>query len=103
MSDLLEWLTDTDHCLVVARRRERLSVSKRATQILICRDLSSRTKTIQWLRNSIRSESRKGLQNLDYNVDISRAWKNIRENIKMSAERESRSLRDKVAYTMVDK
>jgi hypothetical protein len=41
MSDLLEGLTDLDQYLVAAKLRERLSVSKRLAQSLICRDLIS--------------------------------------------------------------
>jgi hypothetical protein len=43
---------------------------------------------MQKLRNSIRSKSHRfaGLENLDDNVDINRAWENIRENIKISAK-----------------
>jgi hypothetical protein len=43
---------------------------------------------MQMLRSSISPESHIGLQlwEMDDNADINRAWKNIRENIKISAK-----------------
>jgi predicted metallo-beta-lactamase superfamily hydrolase len=44
---------------------------------------------MQKLRNSVRSKLQTGLQlwkTFDDNVDMNRAWKNIRENIKTSAK-----------------
>jgi hypothetical protein len=64
---------DTDHYLVVPKVRERLAVNKQTTHMFIC-------------RGSI-SDRFAAMQNLDTEVDINRAWENIRENIKIQPKR----------------
>jgi L-ribulose-5-phosphate 3-epimerase UlaE len=68
----------TDHYLAVAKVRETLAMSKRITHMFhmvwfeqYCVRISNRFAT---------------LKHLDAEVDITNAWKTMRENIKISAE-----------------
>jgi hypothetical protein len=76
---------DTDHYLVAAKLRERLLVIKRVAQNfdMLRFDLRKlndaevkkqcQVKITNWFA---------ALENFDDNVDMNRAWENIRENIK---------------------
>jgi hypothetical protein len=80
---------DTDHYLVVAKVRERLAVSKRAaqkvdTERFSVKKLNEGNVKEQYqviIRNNFAA-----LKNLEYSGDINRAWDNVRENIKISAQ-----------------
>jgi hypothetical protein len=80
---------DTDHYLVAAKVRERLAVSKRAAEKIgmerfNVNKLNERDVKEQYqvtVRNKLAA-----LENLEDSGDINRAWKNIRENIKISAQ-----------------
>jgi hypothetical protein len=75
--------------LVVAKVRERLAVSKRAaqkidTERLNLKKLNEGDVTEQYqitIRNKFSA-----LKNLEDSGDINRAWDDIRENIKISAQ-----------------
>jgi hypothetical protein len=73
----------------VAKVGDRLAVSKRTTQILylerfILKELSEvEGKGLYQVKISKRFAA---LESLDDDVDISRVWKTIRENIKISAK-----------------
>jgi rubrerythrin len=75
---------------VVAKLRERLSVSKRAAQksdmqrFDFFRKLND-AEVVEQYQFKI-SNRFAALGNLDDNVDISRAWENIRENTKISSK-----------------
>jgi 50S ribosomal subunit-associated GTPase HflX len=80
---------DTDHCLVVAKVRERLAVSK-----LPARKVDTKRFNVKNLNEvdvkeqyqvTIRNKFAV-LENLEDSGDINRAWDNIRENIKISAQ-----------------
>ena len=75
--------SDTDHCLVVAKLRERLAVSKEATQMFDVEKFNLRTPND--LEDKISSISA-ALENLSTSEGISRFWENIKENIKTSAK-----------------
>jgi hypothetical protein len=80
---------DTDHYLVVAKVRERLAVSKQAAQkcdveIFNLKKLSELEGRKQYqLKISNRFAA---LENLNVSEDINRAWENIKESIKISAQ-----------------
>jgi hypothetical protein len=80
---------DTDHYLVVAKLRNRISVSKRARQNF---DLERfKMKKLQDVevkeRYQVEISNRfAGLESLDESFDINNAWESIRENIKTSAK-----------------
>ena len=87
---------DTDHCLVVAKFRERLAGSKQAAQKLDgetfnlgkLNELEVRKQyTIEITNRCATSE------NISYNKDMNRTWENIKNNIKTSAK-ESLGLRE---------
>jgi hypothetical protein len=79
----------TDHYLVVAEVRERLAVSKRAAQ-----KIDTERFNVKKLNDGDVKEQYQGtirnnfaaLENLEDSGDINRAWDNIRENIKISAQ-----------------
>jgi hypothetical protein len=75
--------SDTDHCLVVAKRRERLAVSKQATQRFDVERFNLRTPDDLEDKISNRSAT---LENLCDSGCINRIWENIKENIKTSAK-----------------
>jgi hypothetical protein len=80
---------DTDHYLIVAKLRKRISVSKRARQnsdlerfdLKRLDDIEVKEKYQVEISN--RSAA---LGSLDESFDINNAWKSIRENIKTSAK-----------------
>jgi len=74
---------DTDHYLVVAKVRERLSVSKQAAQKFDVEILSQEAK---WAGGKKQCQTEitnrcAALGNLSNRQDINRAWENIKENI----------------------
>jgi hypothetical protein len=86
MSDLSG--CDTDHYLVVAEVRERLTVSKQATQKFDMERFNlKKLDEVEGKEYQIEISNRfAALANLDDDVDINRAWETIRENIKISAK-----------------
>jgi hypothetical protein len=80
---------DTDHYLVMAKLRERISVSKRAWQ-----KLNEERFDLQNLHDVVVKEKYQveisnrfvALENLDESFDINNAWESIRETIKTSAK-----------------
>jgi hypothetical protein len=80
---------DTDHPLVVAKLRERISVSKQASQkfdlerfdLKRFNDVDVKEKCQVEISNRFAA-----LQSLDESFDINNAWESIRENIKTSAK-----------------
>jgi hypothetical protein len=80
---------DTDHYLVVAKLRERISVSKQARQnsdlerfyLKKLDDVKVKEKYQVEISNRFAA-----LESLDTSFDINNAWKSIRENIKTSAK-----------------
>jgi hypothetical protein len=89
MFDLSEDLTDTDHYLVVAKVRERPAVSKRGAQKIDTErfnvkkldEVDVKEQYQVTIRNNFAA-----LENLEDSGNINRAWDNIRENIKISAQ-----------------
>jgi hypothetical protein len=87
MSAPSEELTDTDHYLVVAKLRERISVSKWARQnvdlerfdLKELADIEVKEKCQVEISNIFAA-----LESLDESFDINNAWESIRENIKTS-------------------
>jgi len=80
---------DTDHCLVIAKFRERLAVSKQAAQKLDGERFNLRKLNELEVRKQYQIEISKrfaALENFIDGEDINRAWKNIKENIKTSAK-----------------
>ena len=80
---------DTDHCLVVAKVRERLPVSKQETQKFVAEifNLKKLNELLVRKQYQIKISNRfEALENLSNNKDINRAWENIEENIKTSAK-----------------
>jgi hypothetical protein len=80
---------DTDHYLVVAKLRERISVSKRARQNFDLErfDLKKLDDVEVKEKYQVETSNRfAGLENLDESFDINNAWESIRENIKNSAK-----------------
>jgi hypothetical protein len=74
-----------DHCLVASELRERLSVSKRVAEKLDMQRFDLRKLNDAEVKVKITNRFA-ALENFDDNVDMSRAWENIRENIKTSAK-----------------
>jgi hypothetical protein len=78
---------DTDNYLVVAKVRERLAVSKRAAKKID----NERFNVKQLNEGDVKEQYQvtirfAALENLEDSRDIGRAWDNIRENIKISAQ-----------------
>jgi hypothetical protein len=80
---------DTDHYVVVEKFRERLAGSKQAAQKLD----GERINLVKLKELEVKKQYQveitnrfAALGNLDDNEDISRAWENIRDNIKISAK-----------------
>jgi glycine betaine/choline ABC-type transport system substrate-binding protein len=75
--------------LVVAKVRERLAVSKRAVQKIDMETFNlnklNEGDVKEQYQVAIRNKFA-ALENLEDNGDINRAWDNIRENIKTSAQ-----------------
>jgi hypothetical protein len=80
---------DTDQYLVAAKVRERLAASKRAAQMIDTEKLhlkklnegDVKEQYLVTIRNRFAA-----LETLEDSRDINRAWGNIRENIKISAQ-----------------
>jgi hypothetical protein len=80
---------DTDHCLVVAKLRERISISKRAREKYHLRRFDLRKLDNVDVKEKYQVEISNrfsALENLDESLDINNAWEIIRENIKTSAK-----------------
>jgi hypothetical protein len=80
---------DTDYYLVVAKVRERLSVSKAAAQKFDVERLNLKKVRDVKVReeNQIQLSKRYPLlESLNYSKDMNRAWENIGQNIKISAK-----------------
>jgi hypothetical protein len=75
--------SDTDHCLFVAKVRERLAVSKQATQKFHVERFNIRTPDDVEFSVSNRPAT---LEILSDSEGINRVWENIKENIKTSAK-----------------
>jgi hypothetical protein len=74
--------------LVVAKIRERLAVSKQTTHRFHMEWFNLKKLNEVESKEQYRAEisnSFAALENLDTEVDINKAWKTIRENIKISA------------------
>jgi hypothetical protein len=83
---------DTGHYLVVAKVRERLAVSKQTKHRFHMERFSvKKLKKVEVKEQyHVKKVNRvTTLENLDSELDINRAWKTIRENIQISAERTS--------------
>ena len=85
------WLAecDTDYCLVVAKVRDRLAVSKQAAQKFEGERLNLRKLNELEVRKQYQikiSNRFATLKNFSYSEGLKRAWKNIKENIKISAK-----------------
>ena len=80
---------DTDHCLVVAKVRGSLAVSKQATQKFEWERFNFRKPHELEVRKQYQIEISNrfaALENLCDSKDTNRAWENIKENIKISAK-----------------
>jgi hypothetical protein len=80
---------DADHYLVVANVRERLAVSKQAAQKFDADRFNLKKLSELAVRKQYQlkiSNRFAALENLNGNEDINRAWENIKENIKISAQ-----------------
>jgi hypothetical protein len=74
---------------VVAKVRERLTVSKQAAQKFHAEifNLKMLNELGVWIQYQIKaSKMLAALENLNDSEDINRAWENIKENIKTSAK-----------------
>jgi hypothetical protein len=80
---------DTDHYLVVAKLRERISVSKRARQNFDLERFDLKNLDDVEVKEQYQVEISNrfaALESLDESFDINNAWESITENIKTSAE-----------------
>jgi hypothetical protein len=80
---------DTDHYLVVAKVRERLSVSKKAAQKFDGKTFNLGKLNELQVRKQYQIEITNrfaALENLNDKEDINRAWESIKENIVTSAK-----------------
>jgi hypothetical protein len=76
---------DSDHCLVAAKLRERLSITKRAAQKFDMQRFDLRKLNDAEVKEQYQVKITNGfaaLENCDDKVDMNTAWENIRENIK---------------------
>jgi hypothetical protein len=86
---------DSDHCLVVAKVRERLQVTKQTMhrfhmERFHLKKLNEVGGTEQY---HVEISNRfAALENLDTEVDINRSWETIRQNIKTLTQRNFRLL-----------
>jgi hypothetical protein len=79
----------TDHYLVVAEVRERLSARKHAAQKTDVNRFNLKKLSEREVRKEFQIEISnrfEALENLNDIEDVNRAWENIRENIKISAK-----------------
>ena len=87
---------DTDHYLVIAKVRERLSVGKQAAQKFDRQSFNLRKLNEPEVREQYQIEITNrfaALENLSDDEDVYRTWRNIKENIRNLSERESGSAR----------
>jgi hypothetical protein len=80
---------DTDHYLVAAKLRERLSVSKRVAETFDMQRFDLRKLNDAEVKEQYQVKITNrfaALENTDENVDMDRGWENIRENINISAK-----------------
>jgi hypothetical protein len=80
---------DTDHYLVVAKVRERLTVSKQEARKLDVERFNLRMLSELEVRKQYQikiSNRSAAVENLNDSKDINRAWENIEESIKPSAK-----------------
>jgi hypothetical protein len=80
---------DTDHYLVVAKLRERISVSKRARQNFDLERFDLKKLSDIKVKEKYQVEistTFAALESLDKSFDINDDWESIRENIKTSAK-----------------
>jgi hypothetical protein len=80
---------DTDHYLVVAKLRDRISVSKRARQNFDLErfDLKKLSDVEVKEKYQVEISNRfAALESLDESFDINNAWESIRENIRTSSK-----------------
>jgi hypothetical protein len=80
---------DTDHYLVVAKLRERLAVSKQASQKCDGERFNLGELNEPEVKEKYQIEITNmfaALENLYVDEDVNRAWENIKENIKTSAK-----------------
>jgi len=80
---------DTDHCLVVVKVRESLTVSKQAAQKLDGERFNLRKLNELEVRKQYQFEITNrfaALENVSDGKDIYRVWENIKESIKTSAK-----------------
>jgi len=80
---------DTDHYLVIANVRDRLTVSKQVAQKFDVERFNLRKlnelEVMKQYRNKV-SNSFAAFENLNDSKDINRDWESITENIKTSAK-----------------
>jgi hypothetical protein len=78
---------DIVHCLVMAKVRERLAVSKQTRHTVHMETFNLKLKEVEGNEQYHVEISNRfaALENLDAEVDINRAWETIRENIQMLA------------------
>jgi hypothetical protein len=80
---------DSDHYLVVAKVRERLAVCKRMVKKMDVERFnlkqSNEVEVKEQYQVTIKNNFA-GLENLDDNLGINKAWETIRENIRISAK-----------------
>jgi hypothetical protein len=84
---------DSDHYLVVAKVRERLTVNKQISQRFHMERFNHKKLNDVEGKDQFHVEVSNrfaALEDLDAEVEINSAWETIRENIKISAKRESR-------------
>jgi hypothetical protein len=80
---------DTDHYLVIAKVRERLTVGKQAAQRFDRQRFNLRKLNEPEVRDQYQIEITNrfaALENLSDDKDVDRTWENIKENIKTSAK-----------------
>jgi hypothetical protein len=80
---------NTDHCLVVAKLRERISVSKQARQNFDLARFDLKKLNDVEVKEKYQAEISSrfaALESLDESIDINNAWGSIRENIKTSGK-----------------
>jgi hypothetical protein len=89
---------DTDHYVVIARERERISLSKRSRQNFNLKRFDLTRLDDVEVKEKYQVEISKrfaALESLDESFDIHNAWESIRENIKTSAK-------DNLGYQMLN-
>jgi len=79
---------DTDHYMVVANVRERLAISKQAVHKFDGERFNLRNLNELEVRKQYQTEIKNrftALENLNDDEDVNRAWENVKEKIKTSA------------------